>query len=122
LREALPAILAALGERLPDDQQPLLETEAQPVAELLLKLKNLHFQELEGKRRAKATAMLIYTPAHFPLAREVESPDFYLTAALGPIEADDLQWYLEQYHIWPMGVKDRAQGIEAQLPVVHTNQ
>jgi hypothetical protein len=118
LREALPAILAALGERLPDDQQPLLETEAQPVAELLLKLKNLHFQELEGKRRAKATAMLIYTPAHFPLAREVESPDFYLTAALGPIEADDLQWYLEQYHIWPMGgFKDRALRIEAQLPL-----
>jgi len=28
-----------------------------------------------------------------------------------------LQWYLEQYHIWPLGsFKDRAEGIEAQLP------
>jgi hypothetical protein len=116
LREALPQILAALGEQLPDDFQPLRETEAQPVAELLLKLKSLHFQELDGKRRAKAMATLIYTPANFPAAREVESPDFYLTAALGPIEADDLQWYLEQYHIWPLGTfKERAERIEANL-------
>jgi len=118
LREALPQILAALGERLPDDLQPLVESEAQPVAELLLKLKNLHFQELDGKRRAKAMATLIYTPANFPAAREVESPDFYLTAPLGPIEANDLQWYLEQYHIWPLGsFKERAERIEANLPL-----
>lgn len=117
LREAMPAILAALGERLPDDPQVLLETEAQPIAELLLKLKNLHFQEREGERRAKATATLIYTPANFPMAREVESPDFYLTAPLGLIEAEDLQWYLERYHIWPLGTfKERAAQIEARLP------
>jgi len=36
LSEALPAILAALGERLPDDLQPTQEVEAQPVEDLLL--------------------------------------------------------------------------------------
>jgi len=57
-----------LGERLPDELQPLRETEAQPVAELLLKLKHLHFQEVEGKRRAQATATLISRTSHQPPA------------------------------------------------------
>ena len=37
--------------------------------------------------------------------------------AVGPIEAADLRWYLESYHLWPVGVfRDRAAGIEARLP------
>ena len=38
LDEALPGILAALGERLPDDYQPLQDKAAAPVEELLLTL------------------------------------------------------------------------------------
>jgi len=117
LSEALPAILAALGEKSPDDPQPITEIPSKPVAELLLKLKNLQFQKRQGKQRAKATATLIYHPANHPAVPEVESPDFYFTAPLGPIEADDLHWYLENYYTWPIGLfKTRAEAIEAKLP------
>jgi len=117
LSEALPAILVALGEKSPDDRQPIAEIPSKPVAELLLKLKNLQFQKRQGKQRAKATATLIYHPANHPAVPEVESPDFYFTAPLGPIEANDLHWYLENYYIWPTGpFKTRAEAIEAQLP------
>jgi hypothetical protein len=40
LSQALPAILAVLGERLPDDQQPLHEVETIPVDDLLLALRH----------------------------------------------------------------------------------
>src|SRR5262245_44972868 len=36
LSEALPAILSALGERLPDDPQPVHDVAAQPMEDLLL--------------------------------------------------------------------------------------
>jgi len=38
LTAALPDILAALGEKMPDDRQPLAEMPSKPVAELLLEL------------------------------------------------------------------------------------
>jgi hypothetical protein len=116
LSAALPAILAALGERLPDDPQPVQVVTAQPVEDLLLELRDPHIQTIEGKRRAAATATLVYDPAD-PAARRVESRRFTFTAPLGPIEADDLRWYLESYYLWPTGVfKARAECIEAQLP------
>ena len=38
-------------------------------------------------------------------------------APLGPIEADELTWYLERYYRWPIGVfRERAAGVAAQLP------
>ena len=116
LSEALPAILAALGERLPDDPQPVQEVAAQPVEDLLLELRDPHIQTTEGKRRVAATATLVYDPAD-PTVRRVESRRFTFTAPLGPIEADELRWYLESYYLWPTGVfKARAERIEAQLP------
>ncbi len=70
-----------------------------------------------GTRRAEAIATLVYRPAN-PAAREVRSTRFAFTAPLGPIEADDLRWYLESYALWPTGVfKQRAERIEGQLPV-----
>jgi hypothetical protein len=56
-------------------------------------------------------------------------------APLGPIEAEDLRWYLEKYAVWPSGIaviQDRARKVEANLvewgkrlheaaiPVAHT--
>ncbi len=115
LMEALPALLAALGEQLPDDPQPAQEPAAIPVAELVLKLSDAKVETFDGKTRAKATAMLIYEPADG--ARNIESNRFFFTAPLGPIEADDLRWYLEEYFRWPLGVfKERADRIEASLP------
>src|SRR5262249_27215074 len=75
-----------------------------------------HIQTIEGKRRVAATATLVYEPADSAV-RRVESRRFTFTAPLGPIEADDLRWYLESYYLWPTGVfRARAERIEAQLP------
>ena len=50
-------------------------------------------------------------------ARNVESRTYRFTAPLGPIEADDLRWYLERNHVWPRGVfRERARRVEAALP------
>src|SRR5689334_5679191 len=56
LSVALPAILAALGGRSPDDPQPVQEVAAQPVADLLLELRDPHIQTTEGEHRVAATA------------------------------------------------------------------
>jgi hypothetical protein len=115
LSEALPQILAALGERSPDDKQPIQEPDARPVSELKLKLKGANIVNVgEGKWRAKATAQLIYAPADRTTA---DSREFPFIAPLGPIEADDLRWYLERYYLWPTGVfTERAKHIEEKLP------
>ena len=116
LSEALPALLAALGERLPDDLQRITDVAPQPVEELILELKDLKIETSDGKRRARAVAQLVYEPAD-PQARNVESERFLLTAPLGVIEAEELRWYLEEYFVWPVGVfKERAERIETQLP------
>lgn len=112
LSEALPQILTALGERLPTDLQPSATIPAKPVAELLLKLTDAEIRTEDGKGRVTATASLVYEPAD-PTARPVESTRFRFTTPLGPIEADDLRWYLESYYLWPTGVfKQRAERIE----------
>ena len=47
----------------------------------------------------------------------VEGRPFRFTAPLGPIEGEDLTWYLERYCHWPSGVfRDRARRVEGQLP------
>lgn len=116
LSVALPAILAALGEQLPTDYQPPQTTPSKPLEELLLRLSDPAIATVDGKTRVSATATLIHEPAH-PTAPPVESQRFHLTAPLGPIEIDDLRWYLESYHQWPTGVfQHRAQRIERQLP------
>ena len=116
LSEALPQILAALGERLPDDRQPLQDVESSPVEELILKLIDPRLKIDDGKRQISATATLIYDPAT-NATPEVESTRYIFTAPLGPIEAEDLRWYLERYYIWPTGVfAERAERIKNQLP------
>jgi len=113
--EALPQILAALGERLPHDKQSIQEPGTRRVSEIKLKLKSAAIENVgEGKWRAKATAQLIYVPADRTTA---DSREFPFIAPLGPIEADDLRWYLERYYLWPTGVfTERAKHIEEKLP------
>jgi hypothetical protein len=113
---ALPALLAALGQRLPTDYQPLAEADVRPVEELVLRLVDPRIVVGEGTRRAQAMATLVYEPARGG-ARNVESRRFVFSAPLGPIEAGDLRWYLESYSLWPVGVfQQRANGIERALP------
>ena len=116
LSEALSRILTALGERLPTDHETMQAVAPQPVEELVLELRDPKVTLREGKRQVTATATLVYKPAHYA-ARKVESSRYFFTAPLGPIELDDLRWYLEEYHLWPTGVfQERAERIEAQLP------
>ncbi|HEV3468406.1 MAG TPA: TIR domain-containing protein [Pyrinomonadaceae bacterium] len=116
LAEALPAILAALGERLPEDLQRVAEVVPLPVEELTLELKDLRVETSEGKRRARAVAQLVYQPSDIA-TRQVESRRYAFTAPLGVIEAEELRWYLEEYFVWPAGVfQERAERVEARLP------
>jgi hypothetical protein len=115
LSAALPALLAALGKRLLTDYQPLLEPDTKPVEELVLTLVDPLIEFGEGKRRAKATATVVYQPAGSGV-RDVVSRRFVFTAPLGPIETADLRWYLESYCLWPVGVfKERADRIGQRL-------
>jgi hypothetical protein len=116
LSVALPQILAALGEQLPTDYQPLHATPSKPLEELLLELNDPILVTEDGKRRVTATATLEYVPAT-PGARGAKGRRFTLTAPLGPIEVDDLRWYLESYWQWPTGpFQQRARRIEEQIP------
>ena len=91
------------------------------VEELVLELSDPEMRTSGGKRRARAKAKLVYYPPetnnetkNTPL--ECKEP-FIFNAPIGPIERDDISWYLERYHIWPAGpFKDRAKGIEENFP------
>lgn len=116
LSAVLPALLAALGERLPTDPQPFEQPAPKPVEELVLELTDPKIETHEGKRRAQAVATLIYEPAD-PRTRRIESRRFAFIAPLGPIETADLRWYLETYYIWPDKMaQERAEGIANKLP------
>jgi len=115
ITEAMVQILAALGEREPEDIQPMLAPETRPMDELLLELTEPRITEKDGVRKAAARARLKYVPAGKG-DREVEET-FMFTAPLGPIEKEELSWYLERYYLWPTGVfKERAEKVEALLP------
>jgi len=113
---ALNAILVALGKRLhadvPDEPQP----QAEPLEELVLELTDLTFHEEDGKRRASARARLVHVPAN-PGQKEVASEQSWqFIAPIGPIEIEELRWYLEKYAIWPSDYfRDRARKVEEDL-------
>ncbi|MCX6583572.1 MAG: tetratricopeptide repeat protein [Candidatus Aminicenantes bacterium] len=116
ISEALPYIMAALGERLPDDFQPPIVLAETLLHELVLELTDPVMTETDGIRRSRATARLIFNPGEKGL-REVESERFSFTAPIGPIEHEELSWYLERFAQWPIGVfKQRAEKVEEQLP------
>ncbi|GIE60835.1 tetratricopeptide (TPR) repeat protein [Actinoplanes octamycinicus] len=117
LSVAVPALLAALDRRSPTDHEPPGQPEAKPVEELVLKLTDPRIETVDGKRRVRATATLTHEPARDGTP-PVESRRYPLEAPLGPIEAADLKWYLEDYHVWPVGVfRQRAEEIQSKLPV-----
>jgi hypothetical protein len=112
---ALPDLLVALGLRLPDD--PLFPTPLQtvPFAELTLHLTEPGIIEQNGKGRTTAVAELSYQPPDSgPVIR---SGRYRITAPLGPLEADELTWYLERYAMWPSApFQHRTREVEAALP------
>jgi tetratricopeptide (TPR) repeat protein len=114
--DALPDLLAALGVMLPGEKVKRLQAMLAPMADLVLEVSDPAIGTADGVRRATAIACLTYCPADN--GRKVESKRYKFIAPLGPIEADDLTWYLERYINWPNGVfQERARGIEANLPL-----
>jgi tetratricopeptide (TPR) repeat protein len=113
---ALHDLLVALGLRLPTDRPPVLQPRPEPVAELVLELSDLGFQEQDGVRRAAARARLVYEAAIAGQPEVVSEQMWRLIAPLGPIEAEELGWYLERWPVWPNPlVADRAKQVEANL-------
>ncbi len=136
IEAAIHPILVALRERLPTDVRATPQPKAEPLEELVLELTDLKFQEHDGVRRASARARLVYEAATPGQPDVYSAQQWRLVAPIGPIEADDLRWYLEQYAVWPSGIaviQERAQRVEASLqewgrllyeaamPVVHTS-
>lgn len=115
---ALHAMLVGLGKRLPSDVAATPQPTAEALEELVLQLSDLKIHEHDGVRRAQAKAKLVYEPATTtPRQREVTSEKTWrFTAPTGPIEAEELRWYLEKYAIWPSEYfRERARKVEQNL-------
>ena len=130
---AMNAILVALRERLPADVPATAQPKAEPLEELVLELTDLKFHEENGVRRASARARLVYEPATPGQPHVHSAQSWRLIAPIGPIEAEEIRWYLEKYAIWPSHYfRDRALKVEqslvkwgqllheAAMPVAHT--
>lgn len=114
---AIHAILVALGKRLPSDIPPTPQPKAEPLEELVLELTDLKITtDSENKRRASASSRLVYEPAAAGKEKIRSKDRRRLTAPLGPIEAEELRWYLEKYAVWPSHYfQDRAKRVEDNL-------
>jgi tetratricopeptide (TPR) repeat protein len=113
--DALPHILAAIGLQLPTEIIRHVQAQAAPVADLVLELADPVVEDRDGKLRATAVATLIYCPPDG--SPKVESPRYRFTAPLGPIEAEEISWYLERYINWPSGLfEERVQRVVEALP------
>jgi tetratricopeptide (TPR) repeat protein len=114
--EAMNAILVALGKRLPADVPAIAQPRAEPLEELVLELTDLKFHEEDGVRRASARARLVHEPATLGQPHVHSAQSWRLVAPIGPIEAEELRWYLEKYAIWPSEYfRDRASKVEENL-------
>jgi tetratricopeptide (TPR) repeat protein len=113
---AMDAILVALGERLPSDVPSSPQPVAEPLEELVLELSDFRFDDEDGVRRASARARLVHEPAAPGQPHVHSRQNWRLVAPIGPIEAEDLRWYLEKYAVWPSHYfRDRARKVEADL-------
>ncbi|MCH8295489.1 TIR domain-containing protein, partial [Candidatus Poribacteria bacterium] len=111
----MPNIFAALGRDLPNDWKPGEAVQVEPVAELILRLTNPVIRKKKGVRRAEATATLTFIPPD--RARQIQSLEYNFRAPIGPIQLEEIRWYLESYFQWPTGVfKTRAEKTESELP------
>ncbi len=114
LQNSMPAILAAIDKMLVSDYKPA-KTDAKPIAELVLELYDPKIETIDGSSRPCSSAMLRYNPPGND--REITSQRFKFRSTIGPIEMNEITWYLEEYYRWPIGVfKSRAGKLEKNLP------
>jgi tetratricopeptide (TPR) repeat protein len=132
---AVNPILVALEIRKPTDIPTMPQPKAEPVEELVLELTDLKFHGHDGVRRASAHARLVYEPAKSGRPHVHSVSAWRFIAPIGPIEAEELRWYLEQYAVWPSHYfRDRARKLEenlvrwgrllheAAIPAAHTSK
>jgi len=101
--------------QLPTEIIQHLQAQLAPVADLVLELIDPAVEDSDGKRRATAVAKLVYSPADG--SPTIESGRYRFTAPIGPIEAEEISWYLERYVNWPAGLfEERARRVVAALP------
>jgi tetratricopeptide (TPR) repeat protein len=113
---AMNALLVAMGERLPADIPATVQPKAEPLEELVLELTDLKFVEQDGVRRASARARLVYEPATLGKPNVISEKSWRFIAPLGPVESEELRWYLEKYAIWPSHYfRERARKVEKNL-------
>ena len=113
--KALPRLMEALGYQLSVDPQQPLQIATTPIADLILELTDPTMVQSDGTYRATAHARLIYDPPDD--APDIKSLRYRFRAPLGPIETEELSWYLERYINWPTGVfQERAEQIVKKLP------
>ena len=113
---AIDPIFVALGKRKPHEISKTPQPKAEPVEELVLELTGLNFHEQDGVRRASARARLIYEPATSGQDKVYSPQSWNFIAPIGPIEAEELRWYLEKFAIWPSEYfRDRARKVEENL-------
>ncbi len=113
---AVHPLLVALRLRDPANLPATRQPRAEPLEELALELSDLRFVEQDGVRRASARARLVYEPATAGQPHVHSAQSWRFVAPIGPIEAEELRWYLEQYAVWPSGYfAPRAAKIEASL-------
>jgi len=109
IAQALSKAVADLTPRPDPIPQP-------PMTDLVVTIVEPRIHEADGMHRAAGKVQVDYEPAGD--ARGVKGFGVDLIAPIGPVEAEDLRWYLESYLHWPYGVfRDRATKIEAKLPL-----
>jgi hypothetical protein len=114
VEEAVPEIRRALGERAATGRAAEAPTPAPLLEELVISFSDAQIEESRGRRRAAGRFRLEHRPARGAPSRggwqEFESP-------LGPLELEEIRWYLERYPGWPFGTfRERARELEAKLP------
>ncbi len=116
LDKAINAILVALGKRLPSDPQPTPQPKAEPLEELVLELTDLKLHDSDNSRRASAKARLVYEPATPGQEKTYSLKRWSFIAPIGPIESDEIRWYLEKFPQWPGDhFQPRAKKVEQDL-------
>ncbi len=108
---------AALGLEKPSRPEPNPQPAPKPLEELVLELTDLGIQVADNNvRRPRARARLVYHPADPARPAIYSQADWRLIAPMGPIEAEELAWYLERWPIWPGNpYRERAHQVEQDL-------
>lgn len=114
IEAAVTAIREALGERAIFARAAGAAVPPPLLEELVVSFSDARIEESDGRRRAAGRFRVEHRPAQGAGSRsgwqEFESP-------LGPIELEEIRWYLERYHGWPFGTfRERARKVEDRLP------